>query len=260
MNQGVQYDDAWSQRLLRMYLTPDLVQQRKLVLGTLELKPNERVLDIGSGPGLVAEEMAPLVGPRGAICGFDSSEQMVALSQQRCSHLPQVTFRKADAADLPYDDNEFDVAVSTQVYEYIDDIETCLRELYRVIKPSGRAVIVSTDWDTLIWNTEDPERMRHILTTFEAHCADPRQPRKLSPKLRNAGLQTVRHDVYTVLNAEYHENTYSHGLIDFIKSYVLGKNGVTPEEAKAWADEQWQRGQEGAYFFSLNRYLFLVKK
>ena len=48
--------------------------------------------------------------------------------------------------------------------------------------------------------------MRHILKTFEAHCADPRLPRTLAPKLRDAGFHITHQDVYTVLNPEYNEN------------------------------------------------------
>lgn len=260
MSESIQYDEAWMQRLLQLYSNPDVVKQREIVLSTLNLQPDERILDIGSGHGLLAEDMAAIVGPSGSISGIDVSAAMVALSQERCSHLPQVELREGDAMSLPYNNDEFDAAVSTQVYEYIEDVEGCLTELYRVLKPGGRALLLCTDWDTLIWNTEDRERMRRILTTFEAHCAHPRLPRTLAPKLREAGFHITQHDVYTMLNPKYDENTYSHGVIDFIASYVSGKNGITAEETKAWASELLEKGQEGAYFFSINRYIFLVRK
>jgi len=260
MSDGIQYDEAWSQRLIQIYSTPDVVQQRRIILSTLNLQPSERILDIGSGPGLLVEDIARFVGPGGSICGIDISGAMVALSQQRCSHLPQVELREGDATALPYDDDEFDAAVSIQVYEYIEDIETCLKELYRVLKPGGRALVMCTDWDTLLWNTEDRERMQHILTTFEAHCADPRLPRKFTSKLRDAGFDLSKYDVYTMLNPEFDENTYSHGIIDFIASYVSGKNAVSEEEIKAWANELREKGQVGDYFFSISRYIFVVSK
>ncbi len=260
MSEGIQYDEAWGQRLVQIYSTPDVVKQRKIILSALNLQPDERILDIGSGPGLLVEDMATIIGSSGLICGIDISGAMIALSQKRCSHLPQVELQEGDATSLPYGNDEFDVVVSTQVYEYIEDTQTCLKELYRVLKPGGRALVLCTDWDTLLWNTEDREQMRRILTTFELHCADPRLPRKIAPKLRDAGFGLTKHDVYTMLNPEYDENTYSHGVIDFIASYVSGKNGITAEETRAWADELRDKGQEGTYFFSINRYIFLVSK
>jgi arsenite methyltransferase len=260
MSEGIQYDEAWVQRLLRLYSNPDVVKQREIILSTLNLQPDERILDIGSGHGLLVEDMAAVVGPNGSICGVDVSEAMISLSKKQCSHLPQVELREGDATSLPYNNDEFDAAVSTQVYEYIEDIDTCLTELYRVLKPGGRALVLCTDWDTLIWNTEDLKRMQHVLTTFEAHCADPRLPRKISPKLRDAGFDITKRDVYTMLNPEYDENTYSHSVIDFIASYVSGKNDITAEETKAWVTELRNKGREGAYFFSLSRYIFSVSK
>jgi len=102
--------------------------------------------------------------------------------------------------------------------------------------------------------------MQRILTTFEAHCADPRLPRKIVPKLRAVGFDLTKRDVYTMLNPEYNENTYSHGVIDFIASYVSGKNGITAEETNTWANELREKGQEGDYFFSISRYIFVVSK
>lgn len=260
MSESIQYDEAWIQRLLRLYSNPDNVKQQEIVLSVLNLQPDERILDIGSGHGLLAEDMAAVVGPDGSICGIDASAAMITYSKKRCAHLPQVEFRESDATSLPYNNDEFDVAVSTQVYEYIEDIESCLTELHRVLKPGGRALILCTDWDTLIWNTENRERMQRILTTFEAHCAHPRLPRTLAPKLREAGFHITQYDVYPMLNPQYDANTYSHGVIDFIASYVSKKNGFIAEEATVWADELRRKGQEGAYFFSINRYIFLVTK
>jgi hypothetical protein len=63
-----------------------------------------------------------------------------------------------------------------------------------------------------------------------------------------------------MFNPEYHENTYSHGMMDLISSFVPGRNGVTKEEAEAWVDDLRKIGEKGEYFFSLNRYLFLAVK
>src|SRR4051794_541945 len=114
MSQAIQFDDVQSRRLIQIYLTLDVVKQRKIVLSALNLQTGERILDIGSGPGLLVEEMAAVIGPRGSICGVDSSAAMIAISQKRTAYLAQVDLREGDASALPYPNNEFDVAVSTQ--------------------------------------------------------------------------------------------------------------------------------------------------
>lgn len=260
MSDGILYDDAWAQRLVRLYSTPDVEKQRQIVLSALNLQVDERILDIGFGPGILIEDMAKIIGPDGSICGIEISEPFIALSQKRLSHLSRVEIREGDATSIPYSNNEFDVAISTQVYEYIEDVEKCLSELYRVLKPGGRALIMCTDWDTLIWNTENRERMNRILTTFEAHCADPRLPRKIAPKIQEAGFILTKYDVYTMLNSVYDENTYSYGIIDFIVAFVSGENSIMSNEAKAWADELRDKGRDDAYFFSISRFIFAMSK
>jgi hypothetical protein len=65
MSNGLQFDEATSRKVEALYLTPDVVAQRCQVLKALELKQGERVFDIGSGPGLLAYDVAASVGPYG---------------------------------------------------------------------------------------------------------------------------------------------------------------------------------------------------
>ncbi|MCC7360325.1 MAG: methyltransferase domain-containing protein [Anaerolineales bacterium] len=260
MSTGIQYDEAWSWRVEAIYTTSDVVAQRQAVLSALEPCPGERVLDIGFGPGFLAREIAAAVGTGGAVHGIDTSESMLALSQRRCAGLPWVALRLGDAAQLPYPDGYFDAAVSTQVYEYVVDVTAALRELQRVLRPGGRAVVLDTDWDSIVWHAANQVRMDRVLAAFTEHCAHPYLARTLVPRLRQAGFTSSRSLVFPLFNPRYDADTYSHGIIDFIAAFVPGHRGVTEAEAQAWADELRQLGQNGDYFFSLNRYLFCVEK
>jgi ubiquinone/menaquinone biosynthesis C-methylase UbiE len=260
MSGALDFDEEASRRVEAVYLTPDVVAQRAEVLRVLDLRPGERVLDIGSGPGLLAQEMARAVGSSGRVAGVDLSESMLAMAQQRCAEQPWVDFRAADATGLPFADGDFDVAVSTQVYEYVPDIAAALAELYRVLAPGGRAAVLDTDWASLVLHTADPARMARVLAAWDGHLADPYLPRTLAPRMRAAGFDAVRCQVIPLCNVQYGADTYSHGMIDLVADFVAGRRGVTEEEARAWADELRALGEAGEYFFSLNRYLFLAQK
>lgn len=260
MTTGIQYDQTWANRIESIYKTPDVVGQRQSVLQALTPQPGEHILDIGSGPGMLAKQIAQKVGRTGCVAGIDISEPMNQLAAARTADLPWVTIRHGEATNLPFPDQQFDAAVSTQVYEYVEDIETALAELYRVLKPGGRAVILDTDWDTLIWNTADRHRLQRIMDIFAPHCAHPYLARQLPPLVREAGFSLESTDVYTILNTEYHPNTYSYGVIDFIANYVLESGRIPPEEIQAWRAELETLGQSNAYFFSNNRYLFTITK
>jgi 2-polyprenyl-3-methyl-5-hydroxy-6-metoxy-1,4-benzoquinol methylase len=169
-----QFDEDASRRVERIYTTPDVIEQRQTILRALALQPGERAIDIGSGPGLLACEMAVAVGTGGRICGVD-------------------------------------VAVCTQVYEYVDDVPAALLELGRVLRPGGRALVLDTDWDSIVWASSDNERMDRVLAAWEEHLVHPHLPRTLTRLLRDAGLEITDRQIVPLFNAGYDPNTYSAG-------------------------------------------------
>jgi arsenite methyltransferase len=259
---NLQFDEETSKQVEAIYSTSDVIAQREEVLRALELRPGERVLDVGSGPGLLAADVASAVGDSGRVRGIDISEGMVTLARRRCANMAHVDFQVATATRLPFPESAFDAAVSTQVYEYLNDtdVTTALSELYRVLRPGGRTVIIDTDGDSLVWHSTDPARMTRVLEGWSEHCADFHLPRKLSSLLVQAGFQIRRRDCIPLFNPEYDPNTYSYGLIGLIIGFVPGRRGVPKEEVEAWAEDLRRLGREGLYFFSLNRYLFLATK
>ena len=159
-----------------MYVTPDLVEQRKQILQAFEPQPGDRVLDIGTGPGFLACDIGEVVGSSGWVCGIDISEPLLATAKIHCAHQPWVEFRSADANKLPFPDGHFDVVVTTQVLEYLPDVNSALNEIYRVLRIGGRVVILDTDWDSIVWYTTNRARMNHILSVWDDHTTDPHLP------------------------------------------------------------------------------------
>ncbi len=260
MSSGIEFDAAASRGIEVAYLTADVVAQRVEVQGALDVRPGERVLDIGSGPGLLAEALAATVGPKGRVCGIDTSEPMLEMARRRCEAHSHAEFGQADAGKLPYADSSFDAAVSTQVYEYVADMPNALAELFRVLRPGGRVAILDTDYDSLVIHTEDPERMARVLRAWDEHFVHRGLPRVLTPLLRDAGFTVCRRSAIPILNPEYHPNAFSYHLTRMMAGYAVGRAGVTKPEADAWLEELRELGRRGEYFYSLNRYLFLAQR
>lgn len=257
---GLQYDNEATERLLALYVTPDVVEQREKFMQAFAPRPAERVLDVGSGPGFLVNMIADAVSSSGYVCGIDVSEPLLAVARSHCAHQSWVEFRRGDATQLPFSDNDFDAVVSTQVLEYVRDVDAALAEIYRLVRWGGRVAILDTDWDSLVWHSPNRERMSRILAAWEAHAADSFLPRTLANRLRRAGFRVEAQQVIPLLNTDYDPNTYSNRLVDIIVQFVAGRNGITRDDAEMWAKEVRQLGEQGEYFFSLNRYMFLAKK
>ena len=260
MTSTLQFDDEMVRRIEALYRTKDAVRRRRTVVEALGLRTGERVVDIGTGPGFIAYEMAELIGPAGEILGVDSSEAMLRLARQRCGEKTQIQFKAGDASQLPVPDASFDVAVSVQVYEYVHEVDAALAEMYRVLRPGGRGAIVSTDWKSIAWNATDEKRMQSVLAAWAEHCVYTDLPRKLRSKLISAGFTVDHQQVVPQFNPTYDPNTYSYHLIEVIRSFVAGRKGLTDVEAAEWTEDLRRLGEHGNYFFCLNQYLYVVMK
>ncbi len=259
MSGMLEFDEHASRQVEAVYSTPDVVEQRAAVRRALALRPGEAVLDIGAGPGFLAVEMAGETGPDGRVVGVDPSESMLAIARRRelAPGSAPVEFAQGGALELPFADASFDVAVSTQVLEYVEDVPGALREARRVLRPGGRLLILDTDWDSIVWHTTDRARMERVLVAWNEHLADPYLPRRLPRLLDEAGFSLETCLVIPLLKRGYDPSTYSGGILDIIRAFVGGRGGVSADEAAAWADELIALGDD--WFFSLNRYLFLAR-
>jgi arsenite methyltransferase len=260
MSDEFSFDSKASKNLERLYSTPEVIAQRRAVLEVLDLRAGERVLDVGCGPGMLVEELARAVGPMGHVAGIDVSESALSLARERCAILPWVEFRASSALQIDHPDASFDAAVSTQVFEYVSDVDLALAELHRILRPGGRCLILDTDWRTVLWHSNRPERMARVLSAWEEHLVDPVLPRTLAARFRRARFTMLDQRVIPYLNTEYNSNAFSFGISKMIRAFVPGRHSVTEEEAQAWIEEFQQLADSGEYLFCLNRHAFLAEK
>jgi len=256
---GLEYTDKAARRLEAIYLSKDVIAQRNETLRQLELRRGEHVLDIGCGPGFLCESIAEVVGDIGRVVGIDISPDFIARADGRKGH-DWIAYRVGDAASLDETDRTFDVAVCTQVAEYVPDVDRVLSEAWRVLKPGGRAVFVATDWDSVIWHSDQPRRMAAVMKSWEAHCAHPRLPRSLAGCLRRAGFRVDGAGVFPILNLSWSDDTYSKGLTGLIRDFVAKRNDVAASDLAEWEAEQPALDGEGRYFFSTSRFMLRASK
>ena len=101
--------------------------------------PGSRVLDVATGTGDLAIELAGRVAPSGEVIGSDFSEGMLKLARAKA---PAIRFEQANAMSLPYEDGSFDAVTVGFGVRNFSDLERGIRELGRVVKPGGKVVIL----------------------------------------------------------------------------------------------------------------------
>ena len=99
----------------------------------------DRVLDVATGTGDLAIELAARVGPTGEVVGSDFSEEMLTFARKKA---PDQRFEWANALELPYEDGAFAAATVGFGARNFSDLDRGIAEMARVLKPGGRVVIL----------------------------------------------------------------------------------------------------------------------
>ena len=109
----------------------------------LEVEPNDTVLEVGFGPGVIVQRLSRLVS-EGHVAGIDPSREMVEQARARNAAVIKdgsVDLRRASVDRLPSDNNSFDKVLAINSMQVWPDVARGLREIRRVMKPSAKLAL-----------------------------------------------------------------------------------------------------------------------
>jgi demethylmenaquinone methyltransferase / 2-methoxy-6-polyprenyl-1,4-benzoquinol methylase len=164
--------------------------------------PGDRVLDVATGTGDLALELARRVGPSGEVVGSDFSEGMLEHARRKAAGAGNVRFEAANALALPYADGEFAAATVGFGARNFSDLDQGLREMARVVRARGRVVVLEITTPTKpplstffhLWF----DRIVPLLGRDEAYTYLPNSvkrfpgPEALAGAMAAAGLRDIR--------------------------------------------------------------------
>jgi ubiquinone/menaquinone biosynthesis C-methylase UbiE len=116
---------------------------RERLRSVLEPAAGERVLEVGPGTGYYALPVARWLEPNGRLDVLDIQQEMLDHTMRRAASegIANIAGERADAREMPYEDETFDAAYLVTVLGEIPDQDAALRELRRVVRPNGRIVV-----------------------------------------------------------------------------------------------------------------------
>ena len=137
----VNYRDEWLDAVPEEALASFAGTGNPFAMG--EMRPGERVVDLGSGAGIDSFIAAHQVGEQGAVIGVDMTDEMLekASKAKEGKQLPQLEFKKGYLENLPVDDDWADVVIANGVINLCPDKFGVFQEIRRVLKPGGRIQI-----------------------------------------------------------------------------------------------------------------------
>ena len=157
-------------------------------LGHLELREGETVVDLGSGAGIDAQLAARQVGPSGTVIGVDMTPEMLDRARSLAAEagLDNVELREGRLEALPVQDGSVDAVTSNCVINLVPDKAAVFREVFRVLRPGGRAVV-----SDIVLDGELPEEIRTSVMAYVGCVAGAMARDDYLRRLHEAGLEAV---------------------------------------------------------------------
>jgi ubiquinone/menaquinone biosynthesis C-methylase UbiE len=214
----------------------------------LKLAPGSRVLDVGCGTGDYLRVVAGLIAPGQAI-GIDLSELLTAEATRRNSvDEDNVSFRVADAYELPFPDGSFDCVLANQVLLHLAEPWRAVAEMRRVLAPAGRLSIGEWDWDSTCLALSDRELGRHFTHLICDHMTNGLIVRQLASQLLRLGFAQVELDPQVRLSRDL--DAAFRWLIEPATLQFVHDGTLTEDEGARLLDDLKVRAQTGDFFMA----------
>lgn len=215
------------------------------------------VLDVGTGPGTIAIDLARRVRP-GRVIGVDAAPDVVARAAGLAASeaVANAEFRVGDAYALEFDDASFDIVHAHQVLQHLAQPVDALREFRRVLKPGGLLAVRDVDYGGVIWNPPSAGLTRWLELYHDVHAwngGEADAGRRVKSWAREAGFTDLESSgstwvFSTALEREWWGGSWAERATESqFAAHAIESGHSNPEElqriAAAW--REWASDRDG---------------
>ncbi len=253
------YTDHWREiederitRYEQMFVWRD---QQLVLLEGAELKPGQRVLDIGCGPGFFAGGLAGIVGTTGHVDGVDINARFISDATNR-NDKPNLTFHHVTDHRLPFADGTFDRVIMKNVLEYVPDVSVTLKEVYRVTKLGGRAHIIDSDWGFLLVEPWGKDRTEAFFNAAAPAFNERYIGRKAAGALRSAGFAPAKVKISAFADQVGNGLNMLTNMVGYIRTFST----MPIDTATGMLEEARAAVSDGRFLFCLPQFLVTAER
>ena len=171
---------TWDKR----FQTQELLTFLEQLVPTFHLRHGQRILDVGTGTGILIPFLLKAVGPTGHVAAIDYSEKMVELCRAKYARFPNVSVAVQRVENLQFNSESFDAITCFGLFPHLENKEAALSQMNRVLKSRGRLIIAHALSSTEI------KSHQHNTSLAVAHDVLPEEAR-MKRILRQAGFVKI---------------------------------------------------------------------
>jgi ubiquinone/menaquinone biosynthesis C-methylase UbiE len=242
---------------------PDIIEQWRYYFSVLAPQPDDQILDVGCNTAEAERLLLREYHNIGKVIGLEKDPKRYdyALSKlQKDGNPAQIELKLGDALDLPFPDSHFDRAFSVDVLEWVKEPVKALQEIHRVLKPSGTATIVHSDFDTQVFSCDDKELCRQIVHAFTDSGPNGQLGRELYRLCSLAGFHSVRPMIYPLINTEWLPNLYGYKAVQTMIEWFAKTGRVAESDLSRWLADIETQHKRNSFFYSINRNICMCVK
>jgi SAM-dependent methyltransferase len=224
------------------------------------IRDGDRVLDLGCGRGDSLPHLVARIGMTGEIVAADRhGGSLTAIKEV---YPEEIAARRLSIVELdisrtlPFSSASFDSVVCQNVVECVSDRDGLVREIHRILKPQGSALIGHHDFDGVLIASDDRELTRRLVHGYADHtqkwqdASEGQMGRLLPGLIANSPFSEAETETLLFVDLALSKESYARDHLEGIVA-LSERFGVSAESAKAWLHSMEARSDSGAFYYAM---------